>query len=176
MFDRAFAYSDDDSQLNTITIVEFKKPDNVKDNPLSQMGGYIDKIVSGQKKRANGLTFGDCSKTAFRCFAICDLTPKMVSHCKDAGLRITPDGMGYYGYQPERNAYFEVVSYNKLLADAKKRNEILFDKLFNPRFNEVIHIPEVKKESMAFRSSRILTVMVSYTTGFSRPTAGRWPV
>lgn len=142
VFDRAFAYSDDDTQLNTITIVEFKKPDNTKDNPLSQMGGYIDQIVSGKKKRANGLSFGDCSKTAFRCFAICDLTPKMVRNCKDAGFRITPDGMGYYGYQPERNAYFEVISYNKLLADAKKRNEILFDKLFNAKISEVIHIPE----------------------------------
>ena len=140
VFDRAFAYTDDDAPLNTITIIEFKKPDNTRDNPLSQMGGYIDEIVSGRKKRANGLTFGDCSKTAFRCFAICDLTPKMIRSCKDAGLRITPDGLGYYGYQPERNAYFEVISYNKLLADARKRNEILFDKLFSPKVNEVIHV------------------------------------
>lgn len=146
IFDRAFAYSDNDTPLNTITIVEFKKPDNKKDNPLSQMGGYIDEIVAGRKKRANGLTFGDCTKTAFRCFAVCDLTPKMVRNCRDAGLRITPDGMGYYGYQPERNAYFEVISYNKLLADAKKRNEILFDKLFKAKVSEVIHIPECEEE------------------------------
>lgn len=144
VFDRAFAYSDDEAPLNTITIIEFKKPDNTKDNPLSQMGGYIDEIVAGRKKRANGLTFGDCSKTAFRCFAVCDLTPKMVRHCKDAGLRVTPDGMGYYGYQPERNAYFEVISYNKLLSDAKKRNEILFDKLFKVQINEAVHTQEGK--------------------------------
>ena len=144
VFDRAFAYSDDEAPLNTITIIEFKKPDNTKDNPLSQMGGYIDEIVAGRKKRANGRTFGDCSKTAFRCFAVCDLTPKMVRHCKDAGLRVTPDGMGYYGYQPERNAYFEVISYNKLLSDAKKRNEILFDKLFKVQINEVVHTQEGK--------------------------------
>lgn len=146
VFDRAFAYTDDEEPLNTITIVEFKKPDNKKDNPLSQMGGYIDEIVSGRKVRANGLTFGDCSKTAFRCFAVCDLTPKMVRCCKDAGLRITPDGMGYYGYQPERNAYFEVISYNKLLTDAKKRNQILFDKLFDAKLSEVIHIPTEKED------------------------------
>lgn len=145
IFDRAFAYSDNDTPLNTITIVEFKKPDNKKDNPLSQMGGYIDEIVAGRKKRANGLAFGDCSKTAFRCFAVCDLTSKMIRNCRDAGLRITPDGMGYYGYQPERNAYFEVISYNKLLADAKKRNEILFEKLFTPKVSEVIHVPESKE-------------------------------
>lgn len=139
VFDRAFAYSEDEAPLNTITIVEFKKPDNTKDNPLSQMGGYIDEIVSGRKKRGNGLSFGDCSRTCFRCYAICDMTPKMERVCKDAGMRPTPDGMGYYGYQPARNAYFEAISYNKLLSDAKKRNQILFDKLFSPRISEVIH-------------------------------------
>ena len=48
--------------------------------------------------------------------------------------------MGYYGYQSERNAYFEVISYAKLLADAKKRNQILFDKLFTPKPGEVGHV------------------------------------
>ena len=110
------------------------------------MGGYIDEIMAGRKKRANGLAFGDCDKTAFRCFAVCDLTQKMIRCCRDAGFRITPDGMGYYGYQPERNAYFEVISYSKLLADAKKRNKILFDKLFDTKLSEVIHIPTEKED------------------------------
>ncbi len=141
VFDQAFAYAEDEAALNTITIVEFKKPDNKRDNPISQMGGYIDEIIAGRKKKANGRAFGDCSKTAFRCFAICDLSPQMVRHCKDAGLRKTPDGQGYYGYQSERNAYYEVISYTKLLTDAKKRNQILFEKLFEPKISEVIHAP-----------------------------------
>lgn len=143
IFDRAFAFSEDDAPLNTITIVEFKKPDNVKDNPLSQIGKYIDEIISGQKKRTNGLSFGANSKTSFRCYAICDMSQKMEAHCKDAGLRMTPDGMGYYGYQPERNAYYEVITYPKLLADAKKRNSILFEKLFNPKMSKVINLVDI---------------------------------
>lgn len=139
VFDRAFAFSGDDAPLNTITIIEFKKPDNQKDNPLNQMGKYIDEIVSGQKKRANGLSFGASGKTQFRCFAICDMSPKMESNCKNAGLSLMPDGMGYCGYHPQRNAYYEVISYPKLLADAKKRNQILFDKLFAPNPNEIIN-------------------------------------
>ena len=139
IFDRAFAYSEDESPLNTITIVEFKKPDNTKDNPLDQMGGYIDEIVSGKKKRANGMTFGNCNNTAFRCYAICDITEKMKSHCKTAGLRRTPDGEGFYGYWSERNAYVEVISYQKLLSDAKKRNEIFFVFLFYPKVSEIGH-------------------------------------
>ena len=36
------------------------------------------------------------------------------------------------GYHAARKAYIEVISYNKLLADARKRNQIFFDKLFSP--------------------------------------------
>ena len=41
--------------------------------------------------------------------------------------------MGFFGYKDsdELNAYIEIISYEKLLEDAKKRNRILFDKLFN---------------------------------------------
>lgn len=34
---------------------------------------------------------------------------------------------GYYN-----KAYVEIISYNKLMIDAKKRNRILFDKLYLP--------------------------------------------
>jgi hypothetical protein len=44
----------------------------------------------------------------------------------------TPDNLGYYGFNPTLNAYYEVISYRKLLADAQKRNRILFEKLNIP--------------------------------------------
>jgi hypothetical protein len=44
----------------------------------------------------------------------------------------TPNNLGYYGYNETLNAYYEVISYAKLLADTKKRNRILFDKLNLP--------------------------------------------
>lgn len=141
VFDQALAFSDDDAPLNTVTIIEFKKPDNKQDNPLSQMGKYIDEIRAGDKMRASGLSFIVSPNTTFRCFAICDLTPQMKTHCRDAGLELSPDGMGYYGYNAARGSYNEVISYNKLLSDSKKRNQILFDKLFSPRLTEVVHVP-----------------------------------
>ncbi|WP_319403971.1 hypothetical protein [uncultured Anaeromusa sp.] len=145
IFDQAFAFSDDDAPLNTITIIEFKKPDNKQDNPLSQIGKYIDAIRTGNKKRANGMSFCVSENTSFRCFAICDLSPQMRENSLGAGLQPTPDGTGYYGYQPGRKAYYEVISYTKLLADAKKRNQVLFDKLFSPKVNEAIHFAEAGK-------------------------------
>jgi hypothetical protein len=44
----------------------------------------------------------------------------------------TPDNLGYYGYNPSLSAYVEIISYAKLLRDAKKRNRILFEKLHLP--------------------------------------------
>ena len=41
----------------------------------------------------------------------------------------TPDKMGYYKYNDKMNAYIEILSYDKIINDAQKRNKILFDKL-----------------------------------------------
>jgi hypothetical protein len=41
----------------------------------------------------------------------------------------TPDNQGYYGFSKNNGVYFEVMDYNKMLSDAKKRNRIFFDKL-----------------------------------------------
>ncbi len=42
------------------------------------------------------------------------------------GAQRTPDNLGYYGFNEALNAYYEVISYNKLLSDAGKRNRVLF--------------------------------------------------
>lgn len=140
IFDRAFAYSDSDEPFSSVTIIEFKKPDNDAKNPINQVLEYIDLIRSGKKKKSNGQSFSITDGTIFRCYIICDLTDKMRIHCLNNSLLQTADNMGFSGYNQGRHAYIEVISYNKLLADAKKRNNIFFDKLFEPKPNEVIHI------------------------------------
>ncbi len=141
VFDKALAYSDTDEPFSTVTIIEFKKPDNDNKNPINQVGEYVDLIRAHKKKRANGLDFAVTDGTLFRCYVICDLTDKMRSHCRNASLTLMPDGLGYSGFNQDRHAYVEVISYSKLLSDAKKRNQILFDKLFAPKAGEVIHGP-----------------------------------
>jgi len=37
--------------------------------------------------------------------------------------------MGYFWYNPNNKAYVELISFEKLLGDAKKRNLALFKKL-----------------------------------------------
>ena len=66
------------------------------------------------------------------------MTETLKQDAKFSSLRITPDGEGYFGYIPEPGAYIEVISFDKLLRDAKDRNQILFDKLFAPSPRTVI--------------------------------------
>ncbi len=139
-FDQAFAYSDSDEPFSSITIIEFKKPDNDSKNPINQVLEYVDLIRKGKKKKANGQSFNVTDGTIFRCFVICDLTDKMRTHCLNSSLLPTSDNGGYAGYNQGRHAYIEAISYNKLLSDAKKRNEIFFNKLFSPDIGHISHI------------------------------------
>lgn len=65
-------------------------------------------------------------------YVICDTTKEIEIIAQNKGFLATPDNLGYYGYNPSLQTYVEVISYTKLLRDAKKRNRILFDKLNLP--------------------------------------------
>lgn len=147
IFDQAFAYSDNDEPFTSITIIEFKKPDNDTKNPINQVLKYVDLIRSGGKKKENGHTFTVTEGTVFRCYIICDITEKMRDHCMNANLLPTSDNIGFSGYNTGRHAFIEVISYNKLLSDAKKRNQIFFEKLFSPNITSMCRINEEKSEN-----------------------------
>ena len=71
-----------------------------------------------------------------------DLTPSMRDSAVGRGLRLTQDNEGYYGYNEGIGAYVEVISYNKLLKNARQRNQVFFDKLFDAKVEELVH-PEL---------------------------------
>lgn len=143
VFDEAFSFSDKGESFNSITIIEFKKPNrgglsSPDNDPIRQVLRYVDEIKSGKKKKANGRPFGNVQNTAFYCYVIADLTTSMVQAAKEKSLTITPDGDGYFGFNTNYGAYIEVISYNKLMKDAKERNQILFDKLFKASPRDVM--------------------------------------
>jgi len=143
VFDKAISYSADTEDINSITIVELKKPqrnDLILDekNPINQVLGYVADIKAGKVKKANGRGFGNVQNAAFYCYVIADITDSLAVDADNAGLNKTPDGEGYFGYNAPRGAYIEVISYDKLVKDAKKRNQVLFDKLFKPKAEQLI--------------------------------------
>lgn len=145
IFDRAISYSSDSEDINSITIVELKKPQRndlaAEDkNPIKQVLGYVADIKSGKVKKANGRGFGNVQNAAFYCYIIADFTESLMADAENADLSRTPDGEGYFGYHRARGAYIEIISYDKLVKDAKKRNQVLFDKLFRPKAEQLIRL------------------------------------
>ena len=144
IFDAALSYTADPSNINSITIVELKRPQrNDSDNdPVFQVLKYVRDIKNGKIKKSNGRDFGDVSRVSFYCYVIGDLTQSMRDSAESRGLTETQDKAGYFGFNPTYGAYVEIISYDKLLKDAKQRNRALFDKLFEPKSKELIH-PEL---------------------------------
>ena len=144
IFDQAMSFSAENDVLNSISIIEFKKAgrnDMQKDdtNPINQVLRYVKEIRDGNVKKGNGRPFGNVSNTAFFCYVIADLAETMKLAAENASLISTADGEGYFGYNASRNAYIEVISYDKLIKDAKQRNNILFDKLFRPNVRKTLN-------------------------------------
>lgn len=147
IFDAALSYTADPENINSITIVELKRPQRndlatEETDPITQVYDYVTDIKEGKVKKSNGRGFGNVQQVAFYCYVIADITPTLRKSAARAGLVPTQDGEGYFGYNPTVGTYIEVISYDKLLKDAKQRNRALFDKLFEPKSKDLLH-PEL---------------------------------
>ena len=147
IFDAALSYTADPENINSITIVELKRPQRndlatEETDPIAQVYDYVTDIKEGKVKKSNGRGFGNVQQVAFYCYVIADVTPTLKKSAARAGLVPTQDSEGYFGYNQAVGTYIEVVSYDKLLKDAKQRNRALFDKLFEPKSKDLAH-PEL---------------------------------
>jgi len=124
--------------LATITIVEIKRPmrndmrEGEDKNPIDQALGYLERIREGKVTTKNGRLIPGNNDIPGYCYVLCDLTESMQLRCRRANLRLTSDGMGYFGYNEPSHAYIEVISFDQLVKAAKERNRMFFDKLGLP--------------------------------------------
>jgi hypothetical protein len=136
IFDRRFAFSEGDTPLTSIVIVEFKKPDrdNYRDeDPVEQVIRQIRDIKDGHFKDKKGRPVKLLNaQVPSYAYVVCDIGPKLKLRLESRDMQLTPDGLGYYQFVRNLSTYIEVISYEKLLSDAKKRNRVLFDKLHLP--------------------------------------------
>ena len=134
-YDKACAFSDSDpSSFTSIVLVEFKRPMrrgySDSDNPFTQLMNYMDDINSGKAKSASGRFISAMSQSIpYFCYIVGDIDNTLKKIAGRYGMTLTPDGCGFFGFIKDYNAYFEVISYDKMVSDARKRNKILFDKL-----------------------------------------------
>ena len=133
-FNTAFATVDDEHPYNSgVVIFEFKRPMrddySENENPITQVLSYVKQIKEGRALQKDGRPFQIPSSTPFYCYVICDITSTIRDRADFSSLRPTPDANGYFGYFENLGAYVELISFDKLLRDAQKRNRVLFDKL-----------------------------------------------
>jgi hypothetical protein len=137
IFNSPFAFVDNSMPFSSVVIIEFKRPMRhnypVDSNPFEQVYGYIRKIHQGNVTDKHGRLISVSQNTPFYSYIICDLTNKMRQLAENQDFTEAPDKIGYFKYHSQLRSYIEIISYSKLLEDAKKRNQVLFDKLNLPR-------------------------------------------
>ena len=136
MLDNPVAIADEantGTAYGTIIIFELKRPMrndyDEKTNPITQLLNYLRKLSENKVADKNGRIINVDKNTQFYLYAICDLTPTLLKIADDNDFKETPDKLGLYKYHDKKHAYIEILSFDKIINDAEKRNRILFEKL-----------------------------------------------
>jgi hypothetical protein len=112
-----------------VVIIEFKRPgrDDYNKDPADQIIQRFVEIDAGDVKDIEGRPVNP-DRLRYVGYLVADLTPTLR---KQVAMRYhrTVDNEGFFYTLPEGNGYIEIISYDKLLRDAKRRNRALFDKL-----------------------------------------------
>ncbi len=130
-----FYRNGDNTITSPIAIVEFKRPKRTNypdaENPIMQALRYSRKILKGKYEMPDGIeeVIVDSQRTPVYIYIVCDIVDKIQEFADMAGLTISPDGQGYFGFASGYNAYVEIKSYKKVIDDAKMRSKIFFHKL-----------------------------------------------
>jgi len=135
IFNNPFSFIEgDENPFNSVVLVEFKRPmrdsyGTENDNPIKQIYDYVRKIRNGKQLIKNGRRYPINENTWFYTYLICDVNDKIGRFAEDANLEKTFDGLGYYGYNKNLKCLIEVLTFDQVIANAKKRNKVLFHKL-----------------------------------------------
>lgn len=138
VFDRPIAFTDrpEHERPEAITIIEFKRPLSSaaegQRSPVEQVQEYIELIREGRAQSRRGRRIEASAQTYFFGYVICELDGKLKKMLKRSAMEETPDGRGMFGFFRDLRLYIEVISYDKMLDNAVKRNRILFEKLQLP--------------------------------------------
>ena len=133
IFNNPAAFVDSAAPFHSIVLIEFKRParndyDNVE-NPITQIYDYVRSIKKGRTLDRRGKPITVSEATPYYAHVICDITTTLRDHAENAGLTQTPDSNGYFGYNVKLGVYVEIISFDKLIDDAKRRNAVLFEQL-----------------------------------------------
>ncbi len=132
-FDECSIYREKDNDV--IVLVEFKRPgrDNYKygtsgKDPVHQVIEQAIKIREEERIIAtSGRTITIPKGTRLYGYVVADLEPTLRKLCENQDMTQTWDNKGYYFYHKTHDIFIEVLGYDKLVDDARKRNAAFFD-------------------------------------------------
>jgi len=112
-----------------VVIIEFKRPgrDNYDKDPADQIIQRFREISEGDVEDIDGRPINPAN-LRYTGYLIADLTSSLRNQVYGR-YHQTADNEGYFYTLAGGNGYIEILSYDKLVRDASRRNRILFDKL-----------------------------------------------
>ncbi len=137
VYNKRVLFRGDNEASNPITIFEFKKPQrddfvnpSSREDPVQQIVRYVNDIRDGKYKTPEGRKILVAENTPFYGYIVCDLTAKVETWLeREKNFTPMPDRLGWFQWMGNINLYVEVISWDKVLKDAKMRSQIFFQKL-----------------------------------------------
>lgn len=137
VYNNRVLFRGDNEASNPITIFEFKKPQrddfvnpSSREDPVQQIVRYVNDIRDGKYRTPEGRKMLVAENTPFYGYVVCDLTSKVETWLeREKNFTPMPDRLGWFQWIGNINLYVEVISWDKVLKDAKMRNQIFFQKL-----------------------------------------------
>jgi len=122
---------EENKPATSIAIIEFKRPmrDHYDKDPIQQMYDTIKEINEKKLRADNGRMILTSPSTRFYCYAVCDINKEIEDFADSKDFVKLNDNTGYYGYNRKYNAYTEIISFDEILSDVKKRHQRFFEKL-----------------------------------------------
>lgn len=124
--------TNDGTEYSSVTLFELKRPgrDDYKpnDNPVDQLLDYVARIRKGEIKDANGRPIRVNGNTKYYLYIVADVTQSLIQILEKHSFNFF-DSENAYAHNPNFKAYIEVMSYDRILRDAEKRNKVFFEKL-----------------------------------------------
>lgn len=128
-YDTPIGVQEPDDGSGAVVVIEFKRPgrNDYSSDPAQQVIDHFVAIKDGKVEDVDGRRVNSLNIRYYGYF-VADLTPTLVKQMQFNYLQ-SVDGEGYFRTLPGGNGYVKIISYDKLLRDAKRRNRVLFEKL-----------------------------------------------
>lgn len=129
VFDHPIVIGGEEVPLLTATIVEFKRPgrtDYRRERVTTQVYNYLELLRLGHYKDSDGRPVTLRMDVPVTIYIVADFTEELLKDVRDTSMHRMPDGDGFYVFNDEMKAYVELISYNRLLESARRRNRPFF--------------------------------------------------